>query len=159
MSEVHEDGSTARLYSTYLYDSYLVCVMAHCPNMLRRLIPFLILVVAFASNTLPAPNECKKKWITSPLTWFPRERVRINAGWRFHLGELKPPPPACPPGPSQVQFPTNLTGQKCLYAWCGACPGLLPLEEGYVSASACEQACCADSLCGTWQWSNESDGR
>lgn len=88
-----------------------------------------------------------------------RERVGINLGWRFHLGELVAPPPACPPPGGRDDFNTSLEGVKCLYGWCGACPGLLPLEQGYASVAACRAACCADSLCGAWQWVHQSDGR
>ena len=96
--------------------------------------------------------------LASTVAVFARQQVSINAGWRFHLGDLVPPPAACPAGAAQG-FPTNLTDQKCLYGWCGACPGLLPYEGGYASADACRDACCVDSHCSAWNWRLKADGR
>ena len=90
---------------------------------------------------------------------FPRKQVGINLGWRFHLGEYTPEAPACPEGAAAGASWTPLDTVECLRGWCGACPGLLPLEEGYASEAACRAACCADRLCGAWQYANETDGR
>ena len=120
----------------------------------------LALALALVPALVPATKAADhtEKRVQALLTPFPRQRVSINAGWRFHLGPIQPAPPACPHGPAEA-FPTNLSGVKCLYAWCGACPGLLPREQGYPSLDACRDACCADDLCGAWQWHNETDGR
>ena len=89
---------------------------------------------------------------------FERQKVSINLGWRFHLGNYLEPPAACPHGPGRG-FKDVPPGVQCLRGWCGACPGLLPYDAGFASAEACRAACCADSLCGAWQWANETDGR
>eukprot|EP01052_Picozoa_sp_SAG31_P025438 SAG31_NODE_2229_length_6145_cov_2.651009_5_plen_343_part_00 len=122
-------------------------------SMMLCLVQLQLLLVVESQQAVPGPPP--------PPRYFPHEQVSINLGWRFHLGDVTPrPKPTAYCAGSGAAFPKDLNAVQCLRGWCGACPGLLPLEAGYASDRACRAACCAEGrLCGAWQYANESDGR
>lgn len=68
-----------------------------------------------------------------------RVTVSIDLGWRFHRG--LPTPPVC-----TDPFLQNYTGKQC---------GGLGFVDGVTTSSQCQDACCDDSTCEIWQWSND----
>ena len=72
------------------------------------------------------------------LTDSSRVSVSIDLGWRFHRN--LPTPPVC-----LDPFLQNYTGQQC---------SGLSFVDNVNSASECQDACCDDSSCQIWQWSN-----
>jgi beta-galactosidase/beta-glucuronidase len=67
-----------------------------------------------------------------------RVTVSFNLGWRFHRG--LPTPPVC-----TDPFLQNYTGKQC---------SGLGFVDSISSASQCQDACCDDSTCEIWQWSD-----
>lgn len=70
-----------------------------------------------------------------------RDAVPFDYGWRFQLEGARTTCPAFTPAPGTT------------------CTGLKNSAAGQASAAACRQACCNNSACRVWQWTNASDPR
>ena len=94
---------------------------------MKTLIAFIVCVCLV--NAVPRPPV---------LDLPPRETIKFDFGWRFHLGD--------PAGKrfercSDTDFPTNYSSVECR--------GLRHVAQA-TNADDCMDACCSDNMCQIW---------